>query len=135
MSPLTWQILANKDKIYFSLIEANNKIDSGSIYYQKIVYIRKDLLFKDIKEIQLFENLKLIEKFINHIKKKKVAPNFLKRKVKSSYYKRRTPLDSVLNINETLKNQFNLLRISDYENYPAFFKIFGKKFKIKISKL
>ena len=46
MSPLTWQILANKDKIYFSLIEANNKIDSGSIYYQKIVYIRKDLLLK-----------------------------------------------------------------------------------------
>ena len=76
MSPLTWQILEKKDKIYFSLIEANNKIDSGSIYYQKIVYIRKDLLFKDIKEIQLFENLKLIEKFINHIKKRKLPQIF-----------------------------------------------------------
>ena len=135
MSPLTWQILEKKDKIFFSLIEANNKIDGGSIYYQKPVKIRKYLIFQEIKEIQLFENLKLIKKFIIHLKKKNSAPKFLKKGGKSSYYKKRNPLDSELNINDTLKNQFNLLRISDYSNYPAFFKIFGKKFKIKISRL
>jgi len=135
MSPLTWQILDKKDKIYFSLIEADNKIDDGSIYYQKLVKIRKDLIFKEIKEIQLFENLKLIKKFISYLKKNKIAPQFLKKSGKSSYYKKRNPLDSELNINDTLKNQFNLIRISDYHNYPAFFKIYGKKFKIKISKL
>ena len=134
MSPLTWQILNKKNKIYFSLIEANNKIDDGSIYYQKPVKVRKDLLFQEIKAVQLFENLKLIEKFICHLKKKKIAPKFLKKSGKNSFYKKRTPLDSELNINDTLKSQFNLLRVSDYDNYPVFFKIFGKKFKIKISR-
>ena len=67
-------------------------------------------------------------------KKKKIAPKFLKKSGKNSFYKKRTPLDSELNINDTLKSQFNLLRVSDYDNYPVFFKIFGKKFKIKISR-
>ena len=35
MSPLSWQILENKKKIYFSLIEATSKIDGGLIYYKK----------------------------------------------------------------------------------------------------
>ena len=47
MSPLTWQILKNKTKIFFSLIEADTKIDSGTIYYQKKVN-KKDLLFDEI---------------------------------------------------------------------------------------
>lgn len=135
MSPLTWQIIEKKNKIYFSLIEASKKIDGGSIYYQKPVKFKKDLLFQEIKEIQLLENLKLIKKFIIHLKNKKEIPSFIKKNGTGSFYRKRTPLDSELNINRSLKSQFNLLRISDYNNYPAFFKIFGKKYKIKISRL
>ena len=35
MSPLTWQILKNKNDIYFSLIEADVNLDSHLIYFQK----------------------------------------------------------------------------------------------------
>ena len=135
MSPLTWQILEKKDKVFFSLIEAGIEIDGGPIYYQKKVKIKKDLLFQEIKEVQLLVNLALIDRFLKYFKKNKTAPNSIKKFGKETFYKKRTQKDSELNVNDTLKNLFNLIRVSDFENYPAFFKLFGKKYKLKISKI
>ena len=135
MSPLTWQILENKNKIFFSLIDASSKIDNGVIYFQKKVKIEKNLIFDEIKKIQLQENLKLILKFIKFYKKKKKIPFGKKQIGKSTYYKRRRVKDSELNINDSIKNQFNLMRTADKRNYPTFFKIYGKKFKIILSKI
>lgn len=135
MSPLTWQILENKNKIFFSLIEACSNIDNGDIYYQKKVKIEKNLIFDEIKKIQLEENLKLILKFVKFYKKKKKIPIRRKQSGKATYYKRRRAEDSELNINDTIKNQFNLMRLADKVNYPTFFNIYGKKFKIILSKI
>ncbi|MDC0938727.1 formyltransferase family protein [Candidatus Pelagibacter sp.] len=135
MSPLTWQILQKKNKIYFSLIEADTKVDSGIIYFQKKIKIEKNLLFGQIKNIQLIENLKLIEKFIKYFKTKKEIPRGKIQAGRSTTYRRRTPNDSRININKTIKSQFNLLRVADDKNYPSFFKMNGKKYIIKISKI
>ena len=135
MSPLTWQILKKKDAIFFSLIEADINIDNGVIYYQKKVKLKKHLIFNEIKRIQLIENLKLLEKFIKYFKNYKKIPNGTIQKGESSYYKKRTPDDSRINIDKTIRSQFNLLRVSDNKNYPVFFKIYGKKYIIKISKI
>lgn len=132
MSPLSWQILANKKKIYFSLIEATSKIDGGLIYYKKKIKIPKSILLPKIKKIQLIENLKLIEKFLKYYKKYKKGPRGSKQLGKSTYYKMRSLKDSRLNINKSLRQQFNLLRIVDNKMYPAFFKIHGKKFFLRI---
>ena len=43
-------------------------------------------------------------------------------------------LHSELNINKTLKSQFNLLRICSNDFYPAFFKHKNNKYIIKIFK-
>ena len=37
-----------------------------------------------------------------------------------------------ININRSILLQFNLLRVSDYKNYPAYYKIYGKKYLLKI---
>mgnify|MGYP000892835650 CR=1 FL=1 len=134
MSPMSWQILKNKKKIYFSLIEANAQIDSGRIYYKKKVTIPKNYLFDEIKKVQLNINLELIEKFITHYKKKLTFPKSTKQLGKSSFYKKRGPKDSEIDIKKSIEKQFNLLRIVDNKNYPAFFRIYGKKFFLKISK-
>ncbi len=133
MSPLSWQILENKNKISFSLIEASSKIDNGLIYYKKNITISKSILLPQIKKIQLHENLKLIEKFLKHYKKYKKEPRGLKQIGMSSYYKKRNKKDSKLNINKSIKKQFNLLRTVDNNVYPAFFEIYGKKFFLRIS--
>lgn len=134
MSPLTWQILEGKKKIFFSLIEANTKLDGGLIYYKKTQKIPKDLLFDEIKKIQFNENLKLIVKFIKYYKKNKKAPIGKIQNGKSSFYKKRYPKNSQINIKHSIQSQFNLLRVVDNKNYPAYFKIYGKKYILRISK-
>jgi methionyl-tRNA formyltransferase len=134
MSPLTWQILEGKKKICFSLIEANSKIDNGVVYYKKIKTIPKDFLFDEIKKIQLNENLKLIVKFIKFYKRKNKAPNSKIQIGKSTFYKKRVPKNSEIIIKNSILSQFNLLRVVDNKNYPAYFRIYGKKYILKISK-
>jgi methionyl-tRNA formyltransferase len=46
----------------------------------------------------------------------------------------RNASDSEININKSIKSQFNLLRICDNEKYPAFFKYKNCKFILKIFK-
>lgn len=133
MSPLTWQILKGKKKITFSLIEASPKVDEGPIYYQIQKTIPKNSLFNEIKKIQLNENLKLLIKFIKFYKIKNQAPKSKIQIGKSTFYKRRKPENSEININKSILSQFNLLRISDYKNYPAYFKIYGKRYLLKIT--
>tara|TARA_B110000305_G_C19160913_1_gene502547 strand:- start:137 stop:784 length:648 start_codon:yes stop_codon:yes gene_type:complete len=134
MSPITWQILENKKKIFFSLIEAGSKIDNGIIYYKKNVTIPKGFLFEEIKRIQLNQNLELIIKFIKFYKKNNKAPKSKKQIGKSTFYKKRNPKNSEIDVKDSILNQFNLLRIADNKNYPTFFKIYGKKYFLRINK-
>jgi len=134
MSPLTWQILEGKKKVFFCLIEANSKIDNGVIYYKKTKIIPKHLLFNEIKKIQLNENLKLLIKFVKFYKLKNKAPKSEVQIGKGTFYKKRYPSNSELKIQKSILSQFNLLRVVDNKNYPAFFKIYGKKYILKISK-
>ena len=126
MSPLSWQILEGKSKIYFSLISAENKIDNGKIFYQKKYTFHKHLLFEELKEKQLKINLNLIIKFIKKLKKKQI-PKTKKQKGIATYYKMRLPKDSKININKSIKSQINLIRMCDHNNYPAFFYYKKKK--------
>ena len=41
-SPLTWQILDGKKKIHVSLIEADEKVDSGKIYKKLQINVSND---------------------------------------------------------------------------------------------
>ena len=51
---------------------------------------------------------------------------------KSTFYPKRTLKESELNVNKSIKSQFNLLRVVDNERYPAFFHLNDKKYVIKI---
>ena len=135
MSPLSWQILEGRSEAVFSLIEADDSIDGGLIYYKKKIKIPKDYLFEDIKKVQLNENLKLIIRFIKYYKKNNRKPKTKNQIGKSSYYKIRRPSDSKINIKKSISSQFNLLRIVDNKNYPAFFYFKGKKYILRINKL
>jgi len=131
MSPLTWQILENKDNVFFSLIEATNFFDAGNIYLQKKVKVPKNIVFDEIKRLQFSVNLYLIKKFLSKLKKNKTIKG-IKQKGKSTFYCQRSKKDSLLNISKSIKSQFNLLRVSDPENYPAFFKYKNRTYLVKI---
>ena len=50
----------------------------------------------------------------------------------STFYSKRVEKDDELNVDQTIREQFNHLRIADNENYPLWFRIDGKKYCIKI---
>lgn len=127
-SPLAWQILEGKNVIKVCLFEANEKVDSGDIYFKENLILKGHELNDEIKDLQGKITINLVLKFL------KSYPNVKgkSQKGKETFYKRRTEKDLELNINKSIKSQFNLLRISDNLRYPAFFKINGKEYIIKI---
>ena len=51
-----------------------------------------------------------------------------------TYFRHRSVKDSKLNINKSIKSQFNLMRINNNKSWPSFFYVNGKKFFLKIYK-
>ena len=129
-APVQYQILKNKKKIYFSLIKAEKKVDSGPICLQENFNLNGTELSDEIRKKQGTALLKIINHFLKIYPKIK----FKKQSGNGNFNKRRKKDDSELNINKTIKNQFNKLRINDNKLYPSFFKYKNKKYIIKIFK-
>jgi methionyl-tRNA formyltransferase len=130
-SPLTWQIIEGKNEIPITLFEATSKVDAGNIYGQEIIKLNGSELIDELREKQGLMTQKLILNFINSY------PNIIgiAQKGEESFYPRRKPEDSKLDLQKTLSEQFNLLRVCDNERYPAWFEENGVKFIIKIYKV
>lgn len=129
-SPLSWQILEGKDEIPITLFEAQKEVDAGVIYFQECIKLSGNELNDELKHKQGILTNTLIEKYIlsyPNIKGKE-------QQGESTFYKRRTPKDSELNINKSIDEQFNLLRIVDNQNYPAYFIKNNVKYILKIEK-
>lgn len=130
MSPMAWQILEGKNDLPVTLFEAVEALDAGDIYLQRVIKFMGDELIEELRdELGKVSNEMLIE-FINRVDE--ITGE--KQTGEESFYKKRTPEDSKLNINKTIAEQFNLLRIVDNERYPAFFELHGNKYIIKIEK-
>lgn len=129
-SPLTWQILEGSNKIPVSLFEAADEIDAGPIYLQEFIQLTGKELLPELKHLQGEFTIRLIVKFLENINE--ISKNV--QTGESSFYPRRTKEDSQLDINKTIKEQFNLLRVCDNERYPAFFLLGDQKYILKIYK-
>jgi methionyl-tRNA formyltransferase len=130
MSPFTWQIIEGNNQITVCLLEAVDEIDAGVIYDKIIVNLNGTELVDEWRALQADATFKLLNNFIA------AFPNIngTVQTGEPTYYPRRTMLDSKLDINKSIKEQFNLLRVSDNERYPAWFEINGTQYELKISK-
>lgn len=130
MSPLTWQVIEGKCEIPVSLIEASEEIDAGLIYDQAIINLNGTELVEELRILQAKITFDLISNFIH------VYPNIhgVEQVGEPTIYRKRTRIDSQLDINESIANQFNLLRVVDNDRYPAWFDINGCRYEIKITK-
>ena len=128
-APMFWQIIEGKNEIPFTMFEASNGVDNGDIYMQKILKLTGYELHDELRAKQANFIMDMCLEFINNYKKYK---NPMPQQGNESFYQKRTPKDSKLDINKSIKEQFNLLRICSNEEYPAFFEIDGKKYILKI---
>lgn len=129
-SPISWQILEGKNKIPITLFNANESVDGGDIYMKDLIVFSGSELYPEIKKIQAEKTLEICYRFVKEYQ----AQSPKKQKGKPTIYRKRVSNDSALNINKSIKDQFNLLRIVDNENYPAHFYHKGAKYVLKIFK-
>mgnify|MGYP001173638837 CR=1 FL=1 len=129
-SPMSWQILEGKNNIIVSLIEADLSVDSGDIYIQDYIDLNNDELVDDWRKLQANKTINLCMKWIHNYPE--IISNKRRQKGEDTFYRKRTKSDSELDINKTIKDQFNKLRIVDNNKYPAFFLINKKIYTIRI---
>lgn len=131
-APMFWQILENKNIIPFSMFEISETIDGGDIYLQRELVLSGFELNSELRYKQAVFISNMCLDFIKNYENYK----YPKKQVgKDSFYRKRTLEDSQLDINKTILSQFNLLRIVDNENYPAFFYFNNKKYILKIEEV
>ncbi len=131
MSPLTWQILEGSNKIPITLLEATEKVDAGVIYKRDFIVLEGHELLSEIKDKQGWATINLVIWFIENYPHSSQGQHQIGT---PSFYKRRTAVDSKLDIERSISDQFDLLRVCDNNRYPAYFEKNGIKYKILIEK-
>ena len=129
-SPLFWQVLEGKNRIPIVLFEAGGLVDSGDIYFKDYIELEGHELNQEIRHKQAIKTIELCKRFLGEYKNLKPV----KQKGKETIYPKRTFLDSELDIDKSIKEQFDLLRTCDNENYPGYFYHRGHKYILKIEK-
>lgn len=129
-SPVTWQILEGLDDLPICLIEMAEGVDAGPIVYKDIIKLKGTELCDEIKHMQGQATIDLCMKYLSA----ETQPEGIAQSGEESFYDRRRPKDSELDLNKTLGEQINLLRVCDNENYPAFFTYKDQKYTLKIEK-
>ena len=132
-SPLTWQILEGESRIPVTLIEAADAVDSGPIYKQITLQFTGTELIEELRNAVSWATRELCEYFVS--KWPAVAGTRFEQQGEPSFYPRRRPKDSRFDIDRPLREQFNLLRTVDFEQYPAWFRYREKKFSLKIKEI
>lgn len=124
------KILAGENTVWLTLFEAVEKVDQGDFYYQDSLTFEGHELNDEIREKQTRKVFEMVLRFTDDY------PNIVSHPQvgESTYFPRRKPKDSQLDIDKTIREQFNLLRIVDNKYYPAFFEHLGHTYVLSITK-
>lgn len=131
-SPHIWQILQGKTDVTVTLLEAADKVDSGDIWHQLKCNIPQDALWDEINDRIFNAELALMDYALDHFED--VEPRPQRQDVQATYYPKRAPQDSELDPKKSLEEQFDLIRVSDPDRFPAFFRMHGHIYQIKLEK-
>lgn len=130
-SPQIWQILAGKNDIVVSLIEAHDKVDAGPIWAKRQVLLKGHELYDEIND-KLFDVwLELMDYAVANAECPAPTPQDDR---EPTYWRKRAPDDSRIDPGRSIAEQFELLRVSDPERYPAFFDFRGHRYFVRLSK-
>ena len=129
-APVQWQVLAGADVIPVCLIEAGEKVDAGDIILRHEIRLEGHELYEELRTAQAQACCALVREFLA------IYPHFTRTRQEGeeTFYPRRRPADAQLDVDKTIREQFNLLRIGNNEGWPSFFVLNGQKYTLKIDK-
>ena len=131
-SPHIWDILNGNERIFVSLLEAGEKVDTGNIWKKSSYEIPKYFLYDDILEVVNKAHIDLMDFAILNFANISAKPQ--SNEISPTYHPKRTPKDSEISPFKSIEEQFDNLRVADKNRFPSFFYLHGKKFKIFIER-
>lgn len=132
-SPHIWQIIAGAEEVTLSLLEAEDRVDTGRIWKKLNLKIPKHALWNEINDTLFRAEIELINYAIDNYKI--INPMQQERSDNIVYYPRRKPSDSKIDPYLSISSQFNIIRVCDPNRFPAYFEIEGCRYKIKLEKI
>jgi methionyl-tRNA formyltransferase len=132
-SPHVWSILNGADTITLTLLEADEKVDSGRILRKLTIPVPKHALWNEINALIFWAEITLIDFAVDQIDQ--ITPTVQGADVEPTYFRRRTPEDSRLDPNQSLAMQFDQIRVCDPNRFPAFFELHGYRYKLTLEKM
>jgi methionyl-tRNA formyltransferase len=128
-SPFVWQVLEGARRITVSLITAAELVDTGAIWHQLPVELTGLETFEELNTALFRCELALMNWAVEHIEGRSPQSQV----GTPTYYKRRTPKESELDPDRSLRDQFDILRTADPVRYPAHVVIGGRRYILTLS--
>ncbi len=132
-SPHIWELAAGAPQITLSLLEAEDKVDSGRIWQKVQIPVPPTALWDEINHILFSAEVQLMDFAL--VSYGRIQPQEQAKDVEPTYYRQRTPQDSRIDPHQSLADQFDLIRVCDPHRFPAFFEYRGQRFTLKLEKL
>lgn len=132
-SPHIWQIIGGAQELTLTLLEAEDKVDSGKMWTQIKIPVPKHALSYEINELLFDAEINLIDFAIDNFLT--IIPKEQDPEIRPTYYPRRRPTDSQIDPGQSIASQFDKIRVCDPVRFPAFFEIHGHRYKISLEKV
>lgn len=132
-SPHIWEIAAGANHINLSLLEAEDRLDTGKIWEKRQISIPKDALWDEINHLLFSAEIDLLDLAVKQFGQQKADQQ--DESEIPTYYPKRTLSDGRLDPDKTISEQFDQIRVCDPNRFPAFFELRGSKYKLFLEKL
>ena len=132
-SPHVWELAAGASHITLSLLEAQDKVDSGKIWKKLHIPVPPTALWDEINQLLFTGEVQLMDFALESYSH--IEPLEQPADVEPTYLRLRTPKDSWIDPHRTIAEQFDLIRVCDPIRFPAFFEYRGQRYVLKLEKL
>lgn len=132
-SPHIWEIIQGGEAITLSLLEAEDKVDTGRIWLKQTIQINKTAIWDEVNHLLFEAEIKLMNEVL--VRYDQIKPYQQDTEIEPTYYRKRTAEDSRVDPDSSIADQFDLIRICDPDRYPAWFEMHGQKYKLILEKM
>lgn len=129
-SPQAWSILRGDNHLTVSLLEAQEPVDSGRIYLKRTIRLNGWELFEEIHNKLYSCWIEMMEWALVNCE----GSTPQTQEGEPTYWPRRSPEDSRLDPEKSIASQFDALRVSDPERFPAFFDFRGHRYRVRLER-
>jgi methionyl-tRNA formyltransferase len=131
-SPHIWALLQGAECITLSLLEAEDKVDSGRIWRKSHIRVPKHALWDEINHLLFTAEVDMIDYAVQNFAM--IRSQAQVETDQANYYRKRAPEDSRIDPHKSIADQFDLIRVCDPNRFPAYFEYLGQRYILKVEK-